>query len=866
MAKVRGLREPDDSDDSISLTSSLSSEKVDDYEVECVLAERRKSNGVVEYLTAWKNYAETAHSWEPRQNFNNVDTLNDWKTTKMQIAKGLKKPFDVKAWEKRYRKIMKETRLRKERRRVKRLRLLMQDEKASALGRREADMEGSNPGPTPKPSNKRIKRRSVHQDLPPSSSASASSSSSTEDSDRPLISRQESGISTPKWTQAETITLEKGLRILKGPRWKEILNLYGPGGTINQVLKEKTRSDLYDKAKSVHQEFVDSGREPPEYLKPFSKTTSSEVSRTATPKRGPDSRSESRAVSKKSSRSTSTDLMKAELHEKQQIREAKNQDNGRPQPKTTLIATLKIPRGREKESPPAQKNLGDELQAAQVSEAPARKEEVFFADETLKQATQTTVKPQPPNEAPHPQPKDTVEATENSNDYAHQKIESEGDPRVKEPSQMKTIAQSRRDPESQVPGEKDLATSTAAAALTVPESDETMRGEKARSTWSGTARAQTDRPLAADVSRRGSAGNGLTRQSPSKVKTKIGQIEPKKPSTTGDVTARWNAEPKKQRSNSWATQNAEPVEDQSTKRSFKLLSVQNRVFKSRREGRAPDPSSLVLIDPKTGKAPKTAPAPSVTTMLSQTPLQLHQEEIATKEPQEEQAQKGHDNLVVSTSEPDPPPQTIDQNDDAMINELTPSQTKNLLSNASTSALRPTTSNMAEGPPDIGALTSPPPAPFPRGLPLNTPRGPRAETKKGVATSLQELAQRSEPPTHHLNEAPAKSHPSRSSDETLTFSLRAHPTSQQRDQLFYKVEDNLVIGDIKLAKDDHESIKVRLVGFDFEVHRLLLTIKIIPQTVNFIFDTVCLASEYKAYFSAVSSCYRYLASLQKYSLT
>ena len=858
MAKVREMGEPDTSDDSISLTSTLSSVKTEDYDVECILAERRKSNGVLQYLTAWKGYPETSHSWEPRQNFNAVDPLNNWKITKMQIAKGLKKPFNVKAWGKRCRTIQKETFLRKERRRVKRDRLRMQDEKASALGRQGADMVGSDTGPAPKPSNRRIKRRSVHQDLPPSSSASASSSSSTEDSDRPLISRQESGIFTPKWTQAETITLEEGLRKLNGPCWKELLNLYGSGGTINQVLKEKTRSDLYDKAKSVHQEFVDSGREPPEYLKTFSKTTSGEGSRTATPKGSSDSRCESRAVSKKSSRSTSTDPMTVELHDKQQIREAKNRQNGRPQPKLTMIATLKIPKGRERESPPAQKDLGDELQAAQVSEAPARKEEVIFAGETLKQTTQTTVKPRPPNAAPHP--KEIIEATEISNDYSHGKTESEGGSRVKEPSPMNPIARSKREPENQVTGEKDLATPTAAAALTVPESDETMRGEKARSTWSGTARVQTTRPLASDVSRRGSTGSGLTRPSPSKEKTKLGQIEPKKPRTTGDVTAKWNAEPKKQRSNSWATQNAEPVEGQSTKHSFKLPSVQNRVFKSRREGRAPDPNSLILIDPKTGKAPTTIPAPSATTMLSQTPLQLHQEDIATREPQEGQAQKGQDDLVVSTGEPDPPPRTIEQNDGAMINEQTPSQTENLLSDAPTPALKPTTGNMAEGPPDSGALTSPPPASLHNGLPSNTPRGPRAETRKGVATSLQELAQRSEPSKNHLNEAPAKSHPSHSSGEPPIFTLRAYPTSKHRDQLLNKVDGNSVTGDIKFAKDDHESIKVKLLGFDFEVHKLLLTIKISHRTVDFVFDSVCLASEYKAYFSVVSTCYRCSGSL------
>ena len=798
MDKVREVGEPEASDDSVSLTSTVSSEKVGDYEVERILAERR-NNGAVEYLTAWKNYQETSHSWEPKQNFNTTDTFNDWDITKIQVAKGLERPFDVKAWEKRCKTIIRETCLRRERRRVKKLRLIMEDELDSGLGRQEADIEGLDPGPAPKLSNKSIKRKSVHYDSPPSSSASISSSSSTEDSDRPLVSRQKAEIFTPnaKWTEAETIALEEGLR-RKGPYWNEILILYGRGGTINQVLREKTRSDLYEKAKSLHQEFVDSGREPPEYLKSFSKITSSKGSRTATPKACSDSRCESRAVSKKS-RSTSTDSMMAELYEKQRIREE------------------------------------------------------LSADETLKQTTRTTqVNSHPKKAAPHS--KNITEGTKDSNDHSHQNRQSEGGPRVEEPSQMNAIPQLGREPESQVPGEKDLANSRAAAASTVPE--ENMRGEIARTIWSGTARAQTARPLASDLSRRG-VGSEPTRPSTSKPKRKLGQIEPKKPSTTGDVTAGWNAEPKKRRSNSWATQNAEPVDGQSTQRHYKL-SVQNKLFKKSRDGRVPDPNRLVFIDPKTGKAPTTVPAPSAITMLSKTPLQLHQDGNDAREPQERRAQE-----IVGTSEPDPPPQSIDQNDDVVTNQQSPSRTGVLLSNAFSSASRPSTGHVAEDPPGIGTPTL---ASSHRGLPSYTPLGPRIETKKTVAMSLQEYTQRPKPSTHQLNEAPAMSHPPQSPDQPSMFTLRVYPLLEQRKQLFHTVERNLVIGEIKLAKDTHESIDVKLVGFEAEVRRLLLTIKRLPQIVDFVFDTVCLASEYQKYFSVVSTCYHCLVSLQSYSLT
>ncbi len=303
MATTREVGDSEISDDSISLTSTVITNNEGDYEVECILAERNKSKGTMEYLTAWKDYPETAHTWEPRENFYENDVFCEWANTKKRVAKGLEKPFDVKAWEKRCKAIEKETDRRMERRRIKKLRLIKHDEIASGLGKQDANIESSGSNSAPKRADKHIKRRSVHQDSPPSSSTSSPPSDSvSEDSDRPLVSRQESDMfePDPEWTQAETVALEEGLQILKGPRWRELLSLFGRNGTQNQVLKNKAPSDLYDKAKSVRQEFIDSGREPPEYLKSFSKPTSSQGSRTATPNTAPNSRGQSRAVSKKS--------------------------------------------------------------------------------------------------------------------------------------------------------------------------------------------------------------------------------------------------------------------------------------------------------------------------------------------------------------------------------------------------------------------------------------------------------------------------------------------------------------------------------------------------------------------------------------
>ncbi|KAM0805309.1 hypothetical protein BDR22DRAFT_798774, partial [Usnea florida] len=125
MANLEDLGEREVSEDTISLTSTAPSANLESYEVECILAERRMKGvkGGKEYLTAWKDYPEQDYLWEPRENFNEDEVFNDWEMTKIRIAKGIEKPFDVKAWMKRCKAITNQTLLRKQRRRLKRQRL-----------------------------------------------------------------------------------------------------------------------------------------------------------------------------------------------------------------------------------------------------------------------------------------------------------------------------------------------------------------------------------------------------------------------------------------------------------------------------------------------------------------------------------------------------------------------------------------------------------------------------------------------------------------------------------------------------------------------------------------------------------------------
>ena len=804
------------SDDSISLTSTVSSDKEDFYEVECILAEK-KFNGATKYLTAWKGYSETAHEWLPKENFNENDIFIDWINTQTRVANALEKPFDVRAWEKRCREIRAATRLRKERRRLKRIRLSKQGKLPSSTHEKDGSIQRSGSGSAPQRSNRRIKRRSVHQDPPPSSPTSASaSSSSSEDSDRPLISRQESEtfIQKPKWTQAETIALEEGLRKLKGPRWQELLGLYGRKGKVNQVLKDRTPGDLYDKAKSVCQEFVDSGKEPPDYLKTFTKQDSNTGSRPLTPNVSSESGNQSRAASKKGSRSTSTDSMMVELQKKQRVLEAKDRGDSRSQKKTNLTEMLKPAEGHEQPSTTAKQVSGDKSKAPEASQTPAPKEKTTHADKATSetqagQLNSQTKKATLQTEAITP-------AREISNNDSHQRSRPEDGHRAEGPPQISAVPQIERQAENGAPGGHEIPTTNDAAQpesshTNVPENSEAVRGETGRNKWSGTARTPKSRPSLSNPPRQGAVENSSTRQSSLKTKPKLGQIEPKKPSRTDDVTATWNTEPKRRKSNNWATENADPVDGQPQKRSYKL-SVQNKIFKSRRDGRPPDPSRLVFIDPKTGKAPATVTTPLVPPVLPKTPLQLHQEELTARETEEIQAQETKDAMTISPKKPDELPKITEQSRKASPDK-----------------------------PEI---------------PISAPRGPRFETKRLATMSLEDYTKRTIPRLNIHNEAPISSAQSFSSDNPPKLTLRADPSQDCQNELFKYKEPDLVIGDIKLGEDDGEGIKVRFVGFGFEVKQLLLTIKVLPRIMDFVFESSCLASEYNAYFPAVSALCQY----------
>ncbi len=69
------------------------------------------------------------------------------------------------------------------------------------------------------------------------------------------------------WTTDEENALMAGLDRVRGPHWSQILAMFGPGGTINESLKDRNQIQLKDKARNLKLFFLKSGIEVPYYLK-----------------------------------------------------------------------------------------------------------------------------------------------------------------------------------------------------------------------------------------------------------------------------------------------------------------------------------------------------------------------------------------------------------------------------------------------------------------------------------------------------------------------------------------------------------------------------------------------------------------------
>ena len=68
------------------------------------------------------------------------------------------------------------------------------------------------------------------------------------------------------WTPDEEKALMDGLERVKGPHWSQILALYGTGGSISEILKDRNQVQLKDKARNLKLFFLKSGMDVPFFL------------------------------------------------------------------------------------------------------------------------------------------------------------------------------------------------------------------------------------------------------------------------------------------------------------------------------------------------------------------------------------------------------------------------------------------------------------------------------------------------------------------------------------------------------------------------------------------------------------------------
>ena len=82
-------------EDSISITSTRSSDPEAEYNVEKILAEQVHEDGVRRYLLKWEGYPLHSATWEPAENLLGAQLLSNWEAEKAEIRAGTRSPFDV---------------------------------------------------------------------------------------------------------------------------------------------------------------------------------------------------------------------------------------------------------------------------------------------------------------------------------------------------------------------------------------------------------------------------------------------------------------------------------------------------------------------------------------------------------------------------------------------------------------------------------------------------------------------------------------------------------------------------------------------------------------------------------------------------
>ena len=83
---------------------------------------------------------------------------------------------------------------------------------------------------------------------------------------RPIIQPSSSSHRRP-WSNEEEKALLHGLDKVRGPYWSQILAMFGEGGSISEVLRDRNQVQLKDKARNLKLFFLKNGQEVPDFLK-----------------------------------------------------------------------------------------------------------------------------------------------------------------------------------------------------------------------------------------------------------------------------------------------------------------------------------------------------------------------------------------------------------------------------------------------------------------------------------------------------------------------------------------------------------------------------------------------------------------------
>ncbi|KAL8651686.1 MAG: hypothetical protein Q9210_003111 [Variospora velana] len=226
MANEKDSMESDSSDDdTVSLTSTAASEQREIYVLEAIRCEKQV-NGVMKYLVKWEGYDELRDTLEPEEHLEK-ETLLEWADQKMRITRGLAKSFDYALWEQSLEDHSAVTEKRRKRRRQKRI---------------DLGLPVSDQNPSPQDS---------------------SSDENSGDQHEGQSSDDQSGPPSPVWTAKEESTLLDGLNRFKSRDWPRFLEFYGPNGTINHDLEDRSEEEIQKKAVALEKAFEASGKDFP---------------------------------------------------------------------------------------------------------------------------------------------------------------------------------------------------------------------------------------------------------------------------------------------------------------------------------------------------------------------------------------------------------------------------------------------------------------------------------------------------------------------------------------------------------------------------------------------------------------------------